>query len=146
MTLWDRMREKGYKVLSNALQNNREIGFRNFWRKNKPRKTLFEQHLENCGIIYHRIRVATPRYNEKVERQHRIDEVRFYSHLRMYGLTDGRKQMKTYNKKSNNILKSCLKYQTPNAALQDYLGVNFAFVVFSSCFFTDTSLTNLQKN
>lgn len=90
--------------------------------KSSTHKTLFEQHLEDCGIIYHRIRVATPRHNGKVERQHRIDEVRFYSRLRMYGLEDGRKQIKTYNKKSNNIAKSCLKYRSPNAVLQDYLG------------------------
>ena len=90
--------------------------------KNPGHKTLFEQYLEEHGIIYHRIRVATPRHNGKVERQHRIDEVRFYSRLRMYGLADGRKQMKTYNKKSNNISKSCLKYRSPNAVLRDYLG------------------------
>lgn len=91
--------------------------------KNPHAKTLFEQHLEDCGIIYHRIRVATPRHNGKVERQHRIDEVRFYSRLRMYGLEDGRKQLKAYNKKSNNISKSCLKYRSPNAVLEDYLGL-----------------------
>lgn len=90
--------------------------------KTSTHKTLFEQHLEDCGIIYHRIRVATPRHNGKVERQHRIGEGRFYSRLRMYGLADGRKQIKTYNKKSNNISKSCLKYRSPNAVLQDYLG------------------------
>lgn len=91
--------------------------------KSSKHKTLFEQHLEDCGIIYHRIRVATPRHNGKVERQHRIDEARFYSRLRMYGLEDGRKQLKAYNKKSNNISKSCLKYRSPNAVLADYLGV-----------------------
>ena len=52
---------------------------------------------------------------------HGIDEVRFYSRLRMYGLADGRKQIKIYNKKSDNISKSCLKYRIPNAVLQDYL-------------------------
>lgn len=90
--------------------------------KNPQHKTLFEQYLADCGIIYHRIRVATPRHNGKVERQHRIDEVRFYRRLRMYGLADGRKQIKSYNKKSNNISKSCLKYRSPNAVLQDFLG------------------------
>lgn len=39
----------------------------------------------------------------------------------MYGLADGRKQIKTYNKKFNNISKICLKHRTPNAVLQDYL-------------------------
>lgn len=90
--------------------------------KKSTHKTLFEQHLDDCGIIYHRIRVATLRHNGKVERQHRIDEARFYSRLRMYSLADGRKQMKVYNKKSNNISISCLQYRSPNAVLQGYLG------------------------
>ena len=84
---------------------------------------MFEKALEDIDIIYHRIRVATPRHNGKVERQHRIDEKRFYSKMRMYNLEDGRKQLARYNKKSNNISKSCLKYRSPNAVLADYLSV-----------------------
>lgn len=66
---------------------------------------------------------ATPRHNGKVERQHRLDEQRFYSKMRMYSLEDGRKQLAKYNKISNNISKSCLKYRSPNAVLADYLAV-----------------------
>lgn len=91
--------------------------------KKATHKTLFEQFLEDNEIIYHRIQVATPRHNGKVERQHRIDEQRFYRHMRMYNLEDGRKQLKRYNKISNNISKSCLKFRSPNAVLEDYLGV-----------------------
>lgn len=91
--------------------------------KNPEDKTLFEQALAEMDIIYHRIRVATPRHNGKVERQHRIDEARFYSKMRMYSLEDGRKQLDRYNKKSNNISKSCLGYRCPNAVLADYLAV-----------------------
>lgn len=91
--------------------------------KKATHKTLFEQFLEDNGIIYHRIKIATPRHNGKVERQHRIDEQRFYRHMRMYNLEDGRKQIKRYNKISNNISKSCLKFRSPNAVLEDYLGV-----------------------
>ena len=47
-------------------------------------KTLFEEALIDMGIEYHRIRIATPRHNGKVERQHRTDELRFYKHMRMY--------------------------------------------------------------
>lgn len=86
-------------------------------------KTLFETALEEMGILYHRIRVATPRHNGKVERQHRLDEERFYSKMRMYSLADGRKQLARYNRISNNISKSCLKYRSPNAVLADYLAV-----------------------
>ncbi len=91
--------------------------------KKSTHKTLFEKYLEECGIKYHRIQVATPRHNGKVERQHRLDEKRFYSKMRMFSLEDGRKQLAKYNKISNNISKSCLKYRSPNAVLADYLAV-----------------------
>ena len=61
--------------------------------KDPEKKTLFEKALAEMDIIYHRIRVATPRHNGKVERQHRLDEARFYSKMRMYSLEDGRKQL-----------------------------------------------------
>lgn len=91
--------------------------------KDPENKTMFEKALADMDIIYHRIRVATPRHNGKVERQHRLDEARFYKKMRMYSLEDGRKQLARYNKKSNNISKSCLKYRSPNAVLSDYLAV-----------------------
>ena len=84
---------------------------------------LFEAILENNDIIYHRIRVATPRHNGKVERQHREDGKRFYSKLRMYSLEDGRKQLEAYNKRSNKIPKVCLNFRSPNEVLEDYLSV-----------------------
>ena len=86
-------------------------------------KTLFEQALMDMDILYHRIRVATPRHNGKVERQHRCDEKRFYSNLRMYNLADGRKQLAVYNKKSNNIPKICLGFLNPNQVMEKYLGI-----------------------
>ena len=91
--------------------------------KDKQHKTLFEAILENNDIIYHRIRVATPRHNGKVERQHREDGKRFYSKLKMYSLEDGRKQLAAYNKRSNNIPKVCLKFKSPKEVLEDYLSV-----------------------
>jgi hypothetical protein len=48
------------------------------------------------------------------EMLHRLDEARFYKHMRMYSLDDGRKQLKTYNKKSNSYPKICLDFQNPN--------------------------------
>lgn len=86
-------------------------------------KTMFENTLELCGIKYHRIRVATPQHNGKVERQHRIDEARFYKKMKMYSLSDGRNQLAKYNKKSNNIPKTCLGFLTPNEMIENYLGV-----------------------
>jgi len=88
-----------------------------------PTLSLFEATLVELDIIYHRIRVATPRHNGKVERQHRTDEKRFYKKMKMYSLEDGRKQLAVYNKKSNNIPKICLNFESPNEVLGKYLGV-----------------------
>ena len=85
--------------------------------------SLFEETLEKLGIKYHRIRVATPRHNGKVERQHRTDEKRFYKKMKMFNLSDGRKQLAEYNKQSNNIPKICLGFLTPNEVMQKYLYV-----------------------
>lgn len=87
------------------------------------KKTLFEKCLEENEIKYHRIRVATPRHNGKVERQHRIDEQRFYSKMRMYSIADGREQLKRYNLRSNSYVKICLGFKSPNEVLKDYLAV-----------------------
>lgn len=90
---------------------------------NDGKPSLFERALESYGIKYHRIRVATPRHNGKVERQHRTDEKRFYKKMKMYSLEDGRKQIARYNKKSNNIPKICLGFFSPNEMLGKYLGI-----------------------
>ena len=86
-------------------------------------KTLFEQALLDFGIEYQRIRIATPRHNGKVERQHRIDTERFYSHLRMFNLQDGRNQLTLYQRLSNTIWKQCLGMKSPNQMVSRYLGV-----------------------
>lgn len=85
--------------------------------------TLFEKQLEEYGIKYHRIRVATPRHNGKVERQHRTDEARFYKKMKMYNLEDGRKQLHRYNARSNNIPKICLGFMSPNEMADKYLSL-----------------------
>ncbi len=87
--------------------------------------TMFEEALMELGIRYHRIQIATPRHNGKVERQHRTDEERFYKHMRMYNLEDGRKQLEVYQKKSNNYIKTCLGMRSPNTIVSMYQGVMF---------------------
>ena len=74
---------------------------------------------------YRWIIVATSRHNGKVERQHRIDEKRFYSKIRMFNLADGRKQFAKYNEKSNNIPKIYLNFKTPNEVLNECSGVKW---------------------
>ncbi len=83
--------------------------------------TLFEQALLDMGIEYKRIRIATPRHNGKVERQHRIDELRFYNHLRLFSLADGRAQLARYQRASNSHIMTCLRMRSPNDLLNDYL-------------------------
>ena len=85
--------------------------------------TSFELGLKAYGIEYQRIRVATPRHNGKVERQHRIDQARFYNDLRMYSLLDGQRQLAEYQRKSNNYIKGCLGMHSPNQMIERYLGV-----------------------
>lgn len=85
--------------------------------------TSFELLLKEYGIEYQRIRVATPRHNGKVERQHRLDQARFYDALKMYSLKDGRKQLEAYQKKSNGYIKGCLSMRSPNEIIELYRGV-----------------------
>jgi transposase InsO family protein len=85
--------------------------------------TLFELGLKAYGIEYQRIRVATPRHNGKVERQHRIDQARFYNDLRMFSLLDGQRQLAEYQRKSNDYIKGCLGMKSPNQIIELYLGV-----------------------
>lgn len=86
-------------------------------------KSLFESALDEYGIEYQRIRIGTPQHNGKVERQHRIDEMRFYKHMRMFSLEDGRRQLARYQRLSNNIIMTCLKMKSPNQVLNLYRGI-----------------------
>ena len=85
--------------------------------------TMFEQRMAEYGILYHRIKPATPRHNGKVERQNRLDQDRFYDSLKMYSLKDGRIQLAAYQKKSNSWWKTCLGMKSPNEVIAEYLGV-----------------------
>ena len=86
-------------------------------------KTLFEEALAEMDVIYHRIQIATPRHNGKVERQHRKDEQRFYRKLRMYNLEDGRRQLKAYQEKAKHYPVIPLGFLSPVQVLEKYLGV-----------------------
>ena len=86
-------------------------------------KSLFEQALEDLAIKYKRIRIATPRHNGKVERQHRKDEQRFYRKMRMFDLNDGRKQLSAYQERSKHYPVIPLGFQSPVQVLEKYLAV-----------------------
>lgn len=87
--------------------------------------TLFEEALKELGIIYHRIQIATPRHNGKVERQHRTDEARFYRYMKMYSLEDGRKQLAVYQRNSNHHIKTCLGMKTPDQVVKMYQAIMY---------------------
>lgn len=107
-----------------AIQTDNGTEFTNALLVTKSKhKTLFEQALLDMGIAYHRIRIATPRHNGKVERQHRTDELRFYRKMRMYSLDDGRRQLARYQALSNDYIMTCLNFKSPNEVLEMYLGV-----------------------
>lgn len=105
------------------IQTDNGSEFTNALKSTKGRKTMFEKALEQLEIKYHRIRIATPQHNGKVERQNRQDEERFYKNMRMYSLEDGRKQLAVYQRKSNKYIKTCLNMKSPNQVVEEYLGV-----------------------
>ena len=107
-----------------AIQTDNGTEFTNTLLVTKAKhKTMFESALMEMGILYQRIRIATPQHNGKVERQHRTDALRFYSRLRMFSLEDGRKQLAVYQRKSNDYIMTCLGLRSPNEVLADYLAV-----------------------
>lgn len=75
---------------------------------------MFEIIVEKLDIKYKRARISTPRHNVKVERQHGKHNERFYKYLKMFNLTDERKQLAKYQAKSNNYIKSCVGFKSPN--------------------------------
>lgn len=84
---------------------------------------MFEETLTEMGILYHRIRITTPRHNGKAERQHRTDELLFYKHMRMYSPGDGRGHIRKYQQESNGHIMSCLNMRSPDQVLAAYPGV-----------------------
>lgn len=107
-----------------AIQTDNGTEFTNALLVTKSKhKTMFENALMEMGIAYHRIRIATPRHNGKVERQHRTDELRFYQHMRMYSLEDGRRQLARYQAQSNGCIMTCLGMKSSDEVLEKYLGV-----------------------
>lgn len=82
---------------------------------------MFEMILEKLDIKYTKTRIATLRHKGKVERQHRQDSERFYKYLKMFDLKDGQQQLKKYQNKSNNYIKTCLGFKPPNQIIEQYL-------------------------
>ena len=107
-----------------CVQTDNGFEFTNrFSNSKRDLPTLFEKTAAELNIRHKLIRPYTPRHNGKVERQHRTDELRFYRHMRMYSLEDGRKQLAEYQRQSNDHIMTCLGMQSPNQVLAKYDGV-----------------------
>ena len=65
------------------------------------------------NINHHKIKPRTPRHNEKVEKNHRNDNKRFYNNLKFNLLEDLRIKGKKYLEKTNKIPMTILEYKTP---------------------------------
>jgi transposase InsO family protein len=79
--------------------------------------TLFEATALDLGIRHKTIRPFTPRHNGKVERSHREDVKRFYSHSVFYSFSDFKNQLIRYNRRSNKIPMRPLGYLSPSEFL-----------------------------
>lgn len=74
----------------------------------------FYKLCQDLKLHHQRIRPRTPEHNGKVERSHRSDNERFYSTLKFYSYDDLKRQMKSYNSRSNQIPMRVLNYSSPN--------------------------------
>ena len=90
---------------------------------NDGQPSLFEKTLELCGIKYHRIRVATPRHNGKVERSHRKDNEEFYAVKKFYSFEDFEKQLAVRQRQYNNFPMRPLDWKSPKHTLFSYPNV-----------------------
>ena len=71
---------RGITIECVQTDNGTEFTKRLLRTKEENNLTLFEQHLQQVGIRHKFIRPYTPRHNGKVERSHREDQKRLYSH------------------------------------------------------------------
>lgn len=104
--------KRGIKVECIRTDNGFEFTNR-LSRSKRPSETLFEMIAASRGLKYSYIRPYTPRHNGKVERSHREDQKRFYSHHTFYSLKDFASQLATYLTRANNIPMRPLGYLSP---------------------------------
>ena len=91
----------GYKPRTIQTDNGFEFTYGKEYSKEHPMDKLCRK----LEIEHKLIRPRTPRHNGKVERSHRLDQERFYNHLRFYSYDDLKVQMKRYLNRYNNTPK-----------------------------------------
>jgi transposase InsO family protein len=84
------------------------------------RLTAFELAAQALGIKLKYIRPYTPRHNGKVERSHREDQKRFYSHRRFYSFEDFARQLAAWQPRSNQLPMRPLGFLSPAEFLEAY--------------------------
>ena len=89
--------------------------------KDPKQKTMFEKALETLDIKYHRIRVATPQHNGKVERSHRNDQRYFYDWETFRNVDELNEKLEKHLEWSNNKPKRTLGYKSPKQLLAEKL-------------------------
>ena len=99
----------GYTPKCIQTDNGTEFTFNKETDRIHPMDVLCKE----LGIEHQLIRPRTPRHNGKVERSHRIDQERFYNHLKFYSYEDLILQMKRYLYRYNNTPKPVLGWLTP---------------------------------
>lgn len=90
-------------------------------KSNNPIPTLFEAHLEQCGIRHKLIKPYTPRHNGKVERSHRKDNEYFYATHTFYSFNDFKKQLAVHSRKYNNFPMRPLNWFSPADYVNAYI-------------------------
>ena len=85
------------------------------------RKTLFEETLEDLGIVHKTIKPFTPRHNGKVERSHRKDNEYFYASHTFFSFADFQKQLAVWNRYYNNFPMRPLNWLSPKQVLSSFL-------------------------
>lgn len=102
----------GFNIEIVQTDNGREFTNR-FVAKDTNKPTAFQIVAAHYGISHRLIRPYTPRHNGKVERSHREDVKRFYSHHSFFSFQDFDTQLKRYLYRSNRIPMRPLKYLSP---------------------------------
>lgn len=101
-------------IIVECIQTDNGFEFTNrFSSSKRDIPTLFESALQQLGIRHKLIRPYTPRHNGKVERSHREDQKRFYSHHAFFSLADFSAQLAGHQTRSNHFPMRPLHWLTP---------------------------------
>lgn len=113
---------KAFPVPIREVQTDNGSEFTTALRVKDPKqKTMFEKALETLDIKYHRIRVATPQHNGKVERSHRNDQRYFYDWETFRNVDELNEKLEKHLEWSNNKPMRTLGYKSPKQLLAEKL-------------------------